>query len=95
MRNLRLDLNWNNCNNLLRLKKCFNLQVDIFALSDGVEGAAEALVRLANLEDVGTADQAALPPTLQHQVAAIRHHLKVCFVILDLFSILPLLLWVV
>ena len=57
-------------------KKGLHSQVQVLALPEGVEGAAEALVRLSDLEDVGAADEAALPPALQHQVAAVRHHLE-------------------
>ena len=61
---------------LVRYQKGLNSQVQVLALPEGVEGAAEALVRLSDLEDVRAADEAALPPALQHQVAAVRHHLE-------------------
>ena len=58
------------------MKAVNDLQVDALAEFDGVEGAAEPLVALANLEEGRTVLEFALPPAAQEEVVARWHHLK-------------------
>ena len=52
-----------------------SLQIHVFALFEGVEGATESVVGLSNLEEIRAGEGVTLPPTLEQVGGTIRHHL--------------------
>lgn len=70
-----VKVKWNNRSTVLYYQIELNYFLQQRCLIDGVEGAAEPVIRLGDLEELGTGGDVTLPLAKLHKRLALVHHL--------------------